>query len=79
MMIVMVWHKSSNDVFFHRRKEYLDINSESIMLGILPFFHIFGIGMGLASLSHGATMITLPRFIPDIFLKAIQTYKVSMV
>lgn len=64
--------------FILRRKEYLDIKKEDVILGILPFFHIFGIGMGLAALSHGATMITLPRFIPDIFLKALQTYKVSI-
>ncbi|KAG0714697.1 4-coumarate--CoA ligase-like 7 [Chionoecetes opilio] len=61
------------------RKEYLNINSEEVILGILPFFHIFGIGMGLASLCYGATMVTLPRFIPDIFLKALQTYKVTLV
>ncbi|XP_063880140.1 uncharacterized protein LOC135111111 [Scylla paramamosain] len=61
------------------RKEYLDIRSEDVILGILPFFHIFGIGMGLAALSHGATMVTLPRFIPDVFLKALQTYKVTLV
>lgn len=61
------------------RKEYLHIGSEDVILGILPFFHTFGIGMLLASLSHGATMVTLPRFIPDVFLNTLQTYKVTVV
>ncbi|XP_069177881.1 uncharacterized protein [Procambarus clarkii] len=60
------------------RKEYLYINHEDVVLGILPFFHTFGIGLMLASLTQGATMITLPRFIPDLFLNAIQTYKVTV-
>lgn len=34
--------------------------------------------MYLTALSHGMTMVTLPRFIPDAFLKAIQSYKVSL-
>lgn len=61
------------------REEYLDITKGDVILGILPFFHVFGIGMCLSSLFHGATLVTLPRFIPDIFLKALQTYKVTLV
>lgn len=60
------------------RKEYIDVKSTDIILGILPFFHIFGIGMALTSVTHGAKMVTLPRFIPDIFLKTLQTYKVTL-
>lgn len=61
------------------RQEYLDVSNKDVILGILPFFHAFGMAMCLTSLCHGLTMITLPRFIPDHFLKAIQTYKVTMV
>ncbi|XP_037788187.1 4-coumarate--CoA ligase 1-like isoform X1 [Penaeus monodon] len=60
------------------RKEYLDVSSDDTGLGILPIFHAFGMAMYLTALSHGMTMVTLPRFIPDIFLKAIQTYKVTL-
>lgn len=35
--------------------------------------------MGLSSIVHGATLVTLPRFIPNIYLTAIQNYKVSFV
>lgn len=64
-------------IFLYRRKEYMKICSEDVILGILPFFHVFGIGICLASLAHGATMVCLPRFIPNVFLQAIQTHKVS--
>ena len=46
-------------------------------LGILPFFHVFGMALCLSSLSHGVTMVVLPRFIPDHFLTAIQNHKVG--
>lgn len=54
------------------------MSSDDTGLGILPIFHAFGMAMYLTALSHGMTMVTLPRFIPDVFLKAIQTYKVSL-
>ncbi|XP_066939490.1 uncharacterized protein [Macrobrachium rosenbergii] len=60
------------------RKEYLDVTNGDISLGILPFFHAFGMAMCLTSLCNGMTMVTLPRFIPEHFLKAIQTYKVTL-
>lgn len=63
----------------YRRDECLKLRSESVVLGILPIFHVFGTGMCLATLIHGATLVTLPRFIPNLFLNAIQTYKASMV
>ncbi|KAK3857149.1 hypothetical protein Pcinc_032166 [Petrolisthes cinctipes] len=61
------------------RTEYLNLSSDDVILGILPFFHTFGIGLCLSSITHGATMVTLPRFIPNIYLTAIQNYKVTYV
>ena len=47
-------------------------------MGILPFFHIYGLtavmNCGLAS---GAKIVTLPNFKPASFLESIQKYRVS--
>ncbi|GAA3488854.1 MULTISPECIES: 4-coumarate--CoA ligase family protein [Streptomyces] len=48
------------------------------VLAVLPFFHIYGL-MALVNqpLSHGATVVTLPRFELDQFLRAIQDHRVN--
>ncbi|XP_042223130.1 4-coumarate--CoA ligase 1-like isoform X2 [Homarus americanus] len=61
------------------RREYMNISDEEVILGLLPFFHVFGASMVLATLVHGITMVVLPRFIPDIFLNTVQNYKVTYV
>jgi len=39
--------------------------------------HVAGMVIGMLNpLSQGATVVTLPRFIPEQFLHAIQKYKV---
>ena len=47
------------------------------MLAVLPFYHAFGMIILLASgLHNGSQIVTLSRFEPNSFLKAIQDYRV---
>jgi len=47
-------------------------------LGILPFFHIYGMVVLLASgLYQGSTNVILPKFEPQLFLETLQNYKIS--
>ncbi len=48
------------------------------LIGILPFFHIYGLTviMGLG-LHKGATIVTMPRFDLEQFLQIMQNYRVS--
>jgi acyl-CoA synthetase (AMP-forming)/AMP-acid ligase II len=51
---------------------------EDVVLGVVPFFHIFGLtGILAASLHAGATVVTQPRFDLEAFLEAIQRYRVT--
>lgn len=53
-------------------------NEEDVILGVLPFFHIYGMVVIMnMSLVRGATIVTMPRFDPQAFLTAIQQYKVT--
>ncbi|KAE9332485.1 putative 4-coumarate--CoA ligase 1 [Phytophthora rubi] len=45
-------------------------------LGLLPFFHIYGMMMLHLSLYQGAAKVVLPRFDPETFLNALSTYKI---
>jgi len=48
------------------------------LVGILPFFHIYGMVVILnAGLRHGARIVTMARFELEPFLKLVQTYKVT--
>ncbi len=47
------------------------------ILGVIPFFHMFGLVVTLMSgLTHGCKIVSLPKFTPQDFLQAIQDYKV---
>ena len=50
---------------------------EDVLMGILPFFHIYGQTLvALAGLKNGACIVTQPAFSPELFLKTIKEYKV---
>ena len=51
---------------------------EGKVLGVLPFYHIYGMVVSQwCALHAGNTVVTLPRFQPQHFLSAIQTHRVS--
>jgi acyl-CoA synthetase (AMP-forming)/AMP-acid ligase II len=56
----------------------LGLHEDDIMLGVLPFFHIYGMTviMNLA-LHAGATVVTMPRFDLEQCLQILQTYRVT--
>jgi acyl-CoA synthetase (AMP-forming)/AMP-acid ligase II len=49
-----------------------------VIVGILPFFHIYGMIVVMSmALRVGATVVTMPRFDLEQFLKILQDYKVT--
>ena len=56
----------------------MDYTPNSVLLCLLPLFHIFGMGVGLSyGLKKGSTLVTLPQFTPESFLHAMSEYKVT--
>ncbi|MDZ4699869.1 MAG: AMP-binding protein [Rhodothermales bacterium] len=57
----------------------LPIDASEVLIGILPFYHIYGMTaiMGLA-LHAGATVVTMPRFEPEAFLQHLQDNGVTL-
>ena len=53
--------------------------NELSRLGLLPFFHMYGMSVVLlSSLYSGTKVVSLPKFDPKTFLGAIEKYKVRM-
>lgn len=49
-----------------------------VLMAVLPFFHIYGMEVILLSgLAHGATLVTMPRFDLELFLRAHQDYGIT--
>lgn len=60
--------------------QILPLPSGTVVLGFLPMFHIYGFAaITLSALVGGATLVTLPRFEPEAFLSAIETYRITRV
>jgi acyl-CoA synthetase (AMP-forming)/AMP-acid ligase II len=57
---------------------FLPSDPVEVLLGVLPFYHIYGLTVLMnIVLSHGQTLVTLPRFELPVFLETIQKYRVT--
>ena len=55
------------------------LGDNDVLLGLLPMFHIYGMVTILHySMIHGSTLVTLPNFEPESFLKAIAQHRVNV-
>ncbi|KAI0235160.1 4-coumarate--CoA ligase 2 [Lamellibrachia satsuma] len=54
------------------------VAGEDVLMGILPWFHIYGqTVVALACLKAGASVVSMPKFLPELFLKVIKDYKIT--
>lgn len=54
------------------------VKKDDVVFGVLPFFHIYGLtALVNLALATGATLVTLPRFEIDSFLRAHQRFNVT--
>lgn len=57
----------------------VDFSPDDTMIGILPFFHIYGMMVVMSYMLYkGGTVVTLPRFELEQFLQVVQDYKVTV-
>jgi acyl-CoA synthetase (AMP-forming)/AMP-acid ligase II len=56
----------------------LPLEGEDVVIAVLPFFHIYGLQVILhGGLRAGATLVVLPRFDLETFLRAIQQHRAT--
>jgi len=60
------------------RSRAREINENDTLVAVLPFYHIYGMGVIMNyALSKGASIVILPRFDLETFLTALQNYGVT--
>ena len=77
---VMLTHRNiiANIVQCEGMNHYQIVNVEDRVIGVLPFFHIYGMVVVMnMSLIAGATIVTMPRFDLMQFLELIQKYRIT--
>ncbi|KAI4469982.1 long-chain-fatty-acid--coa ligase [Holotrichia oblita] len=77
---VMITHRNFNT----RRAVMLDPNviykpTTNITLGVLPFFHIFGLNTIITAIQHGRMVVVVEKFDPILYLSCIEKYKIEMI
>ena len=56
----------------------LEVGEDEVLIGVLPFFHIYGLTVVLSlALSCGATIVTMPRWELDGFLDLVERHRVT--
>jgi acyl-CoA synthetase (AMP-forming)/AMP-acid ligase II len=57
----------------------INITPDDVMIGVLPFFHIYGLTVILnLALWRGATVVTMPKFELDTFLRLLSEHRVTI-
>ncbi len=62
---------------FHQFQNCEPVNEIDTILGVLPFFHTYGMAMLNYSLSRGATVVTMQHFDLEIFVSLIAKHKIT--
>ncbi|XP_018574801.1 luciferin 4-monooxygenase-like [Anoplophora glabripennis] len=74
---VLISHRSILARLLQSRDPKYSLSSKNI-LGLMPFFHTYGLNVGLDAITNGHKLVVLKKFDEDVFLKSIQDYEISM-
>ena len=79
--VMLTHHNIISNTLQLDHPELLNYHEEGTsVLGVLPFFHIYGMVTVLfSSLYAGSKIVSLPKFEPESFLNAISKYKTDIV
>ena len=62
----------------HQTRGLHKLDESDVLVGILPFFHIYGMEVIMNNgLAHGATIVTMPKFDLEQFLSLVQEHKIT--
>uniref|UniRef100_A0A240PPC7 Luciferin 4-monooxygenase n=1 Tax=Anopheles christyi TaxID=43041 RepID=A0A240PPC7_9DIPT len=77
---VQLTHHNVMTVMAYQREDprYNELPVSVRVLGLLPFYHVFGFMLSLNSCLNRVPMVVLPRFEPDLFLRTIQDHRITM-
>ncbi|KAH7729127.1 Protein ACS-14 [Aphelenchoides avenae] len=71
-----IFYEHMTTQIFRKMDPNWDWRKENVCL-LLPFYHIYGIGVLMTSLRGGSTGVILRQFQPEVFCRTLQNYKMS--
>ncbi|XP_044269666.1 luciferin 4-monooxygenase-like isoform X2 [Tribolium madens] len=75
---VQLTHSNMRTTMLHAMDPtFLDLNKHESWIAFLPFYHVFGCAIALASILSGCKTVIMEKFIPDLFLTLIQNHKIT--
>ncbi|MBW4553454.1 MAG: thioester reductase domain-containing protein [Aphanocapsa sp. GSE-SYN-MK-11-07L] len=61
----------------YQLKDCEPVSEADTLIGVLPFYHSYGLGMLNYNLACGATIVTMPSFSLETFLHLVQKHKIT--
>ena len=79
--VMLTHHNIISNIFQMEDRSLLYLYEDNTtLLGVLPFFHIYGMVVILFSSLHaGSKIVSLPKFEPELFLSAMEKHKTNIV
>ncbi|XP_022902599.1 luciferin 4-monooxygenase-like [Onthophagus taurus] len=75
---VMLSHRNLRvTLHYLHEDEYAGMTKGDVIIGVVPCFHVFGLFCTLGAITFSTKVVVMGTFKPDVFLKSIQTYKVT--
>ena len=70
----------ASDITMMQHEQFFDLRQEgTCLVGVLPFFHIYGMVVILySSLHSGCKTVTTSKFEPELFLSCIEKYQINV-
>lgn len=66
-------------IFVFRDPNVVYKPTTNITLGVLPFFHIFGLNTIITGIQYGRMVVVVEKFDPILYLSCIEKYKIEMI
>ena len=68
-----------NLTFYFSPSFTAEVPKEASVLGLMPMYHAMGMFSTTCYLKLGLKIVIMMKFEPDVFLKTLQDYKVSLI
>ena len=76
--VMLTHHSISSNISQLNHPELVPLGEQSKLLGLLPFFHIYGmVVIMFSSMRFGSQFVTMPSFEPESFLRILQDHKIT--
>ncbi|XP_017783085.1 PREDICTED: 4-coumarate--CoA ligase 1-like [Nicrophorus vespilloides] len=74
---VVLTRKNIKSAFIYLQFPYLYFRPDTVMLGIMPFYHIFGFMVTLGSIMAQSMTVILQKFNPKLYCKIVNDFNVA--